>query len=200
MFIDRKAGLEPIVPNVWRISNQRAWGEEINCYLIQDDNKIILIDSPNHNPETVALVKSFGLSCEIYLTHAPASGDGHLWQKHEGIPMILHDEDLGNKWLKGEPVRTFSGDLDVTSHIKALHMPGHSPGHVMYIDTREDGSLFSGDALLKVDGEWRYELDEGAKERLGRVSYARVLPLHYTLGIAPLDGSACDREKSLFQA
>lgn len=98
--------------------------------------------------------------------------------------MFLHEKDLGNQWLRGTPSAVFSQDFSISSHLCAVHMPGHSPGHVMYLDTRDGGTIFSGDAILFKDGKEHKELVDSAVEKLKGLVYRRVLPLHHELKLS----------------
>lgn len=173
--------LESITPSIWRFQGQTYWGESVNCYLIEDDNRLLIIDSPNYNKTIVELVKSFNKPIEIFLTHAAASGDGHLWQEKENIKMSINSLDINNRWMRGRPAKVFTKDLQLSTHVLALHTPAHSPGHTMYYDNRDGGSLFSGDGILLHRGSWNFDLTSESIIRLQGLQFTRLLPNHYDL-------------------
>jgi glyoxylase-like metal-dependent hydrolase (beta-lactamase superfamily II) len=173
--------LEPLTAHVWHFAGQSYWGEEVHTYLVEDGGRLFVIDAPNHKSPAAGWLGTQTPPADIYLTHAAASGDAALWQRHAHLRVALNALDLDSRWLRCRPDLLLEGDRQLTPHLRALHAPGHSPGHTMYYDDRDGGSLFSGDALLRQRGRWEIELVPEARGKLAGLPFARLLPNHYDL-------------------
>lgn len=103
-------------------------------------------------------------------------GDFHLnaytvWQGHAGI---VGDGDIMN--LGGR-------------HIRVLHTPGHSPGHMCFFDLEREW-LYCGDLIYKGVLYCDYPSTDPqayllSVQRLQKLALQRLLPAHYTIEVGP---------------
>ena len=94
--------------------------------------------------------------------------------------------------FQGSPARLL-GDGDVIDlggrRIEAVHTPGHSPGHLCYYE-RERGYLFTGDLVYEGTLYASYPSTDpeaylASVEKISALPVGRVLPAHFSLGVAP---------------
>lgn len=149
----------------------------VNCYLIEEDNEITLIDAafPFSAKKIINTAKQIGKPItKIVLTHAHDDHVGALDQLKELLPNVtvyISERDslllAGNKSLnneeKGFPIRggvpknvktradLFVNDGDQIGSILAISTPGHTPGSMSFIDIRTK-SLIAGDAFQTQGG------------------------------------------------
>ena len=74
-------------------------------------------------------------------------------------------------------------------HLKALHTPGHSPGHMCFFE-RERGWLFTGDlaykdTLLAYYPSTDPEAYLASLEKVAALPVKRVFPAHHSLDMEP---------------
>jgi glyoxylase-like metal-dependent hydrolase (beta-lactamase superfamily II) len=141
---------------------------EENCWILHDpaSGAVVVVD-PGAEPERIAqrVEAAGGRLAAIWLTHAHfdhIGGVEGLRRRWPGVPVYLHplDQpvyDFGSRaaaaWSipfeqPGPPDRILSeGDaLAVGTHrFTVWHVPGHSPGHVAFID---DERMLGGDVLF----------------------------------------------------
>jgi glyoxylase-like metal-dependent hydrolase (beta-lactamase superfamily II) len=172
-----RTGLRAITPGIWLIQGQKMWGEPYNPYAIARNGAVYLIDCPQFADDLLRELSKLGKVTGIYLTHAATSGPCRAWQAGN-IPVWLNALDGDDQWLEIKPDHWFDDDADIAPGLRAIHMPGHSKGHTMFLHEANGGSLFSGDAILLVSQQVRLEIDERAQRRLRRLSFDCVLPYH----------------------
>jgi glyoxylase-like metal-dependent hydrolase (beta-lactamase superfamily II) len=148
----------------------------INCYLVPEDDGFTLIDTSWPRSQAQAIMREankLGLPIvRIVPTHAHIDHVGSLDALHDAlpdIPVAISERDA----------RLLSGDLsldpsepqgkqpggyacktkptlllhegDRIGSLEVVATPGHSPGHVAFLDTR-DRSLIPGDAFQTLGG------------------------------------------------
>ncbi len=158
----------------------------VNCYLVREgDRSFTVIDTgvPGTHSDLLIAAKELGGSITgIVLTHAHSDHTGSLRSLRKSLPKVQvlvprREERL----LRGDfsldpgeansalpimffapirnlPVDTFEPGETIGS-LEAIATPGHTPGHVSFLDSR-DGTLISGDAFqvkggLSVSGVFR---------------------------------------------
>jgi glyoxylase-like metal-dependent hydrolase (beta-lactamase superfamily II) len=149
----------------------------VNCYLVEEDDGLSLIDTmiPGSAKGIIASAEQHGKPIvRIVLTHAHQDHIGSVDALHEALPeaeVIIGARDArllkkdktpdpgepadakyrgGYPGAKTEPTRTVAPG-DRIGSLEVIAAPGHTPGHVAYLDTR-DTTLFCGDAYTTVGG------------------------------------------------
>jgi glyoxylase-like metal-dependent hydrolase (beta-lactamase superfamily II) len=147
----------------------------VNAYLVQEDDGLTLIDTmlPRSAKPALAAARKLGQDIvRIALTHAHQDHVGSLDALHEQLPdaeVLISARDA--RFLRGEKkllpgeegklrgaypaVKTRpTGEIADGQHVGSLQVvasPGHTPGHVAFLDTR-DGTLYCGDAYSTLGG------------------------------------------------
>lgn len=155
----------------------------INAYLVRENDGFTLIDTQFSNaPKILAAAQNLGAPIKrILLTHAHSDHVGSLDALHAALPdaeVMISKRDA--RFLTGdmsldadEPQTKLRGGYvtvstkptrllmpgDRVGSLEVVASPGHTPGHVAFLDTR-DRSLIAGDAMqsqggLAVAGELR---------------------------------------------
>ena len=183
---------------------------QTNCYFaINDETKELIIIDPGYSPKQLAeRVRQEGCTpVAILLTHGHfdhATGAADL-AKEFSIPVYayeteketLENEEMNLCHMTGEH-HVFHADiylkdeqeLDLAGfHIRVLHTPGHSPGHMCFWEP-ERGYLFTGDLVYK-DVLFAYypstdpEAYLDSLEKVAALPVKQVFPAHHSLEIEP---------------
>jgi glyoxylase-like metal-dependent hydrolase (beta-lactamase superfamily II) len=144
----------------------------MNAYLVREDDGLTLVDTTmNAADDLIAAAQQAGAPIRrIALTHGHGDHVGSLDALREKlgseVPVLMPEIDA--RILAGEPVE-FSGKKrgswpqvntkpdvllrpgDRIGSLEVVASPGHTPGHVALLDTR-DGTLIAGDAFHSVGG------------------------------------------------
>lgn len=147
----------------------------INAYLVEEVDGFTLVDTgmPGSAPALLRAAERLGRPIRrVILTHAHGDHTGSLDALHAalpGVPLLISGRDArllrGDRQLDpGEPQARLRGDLrpsrvpvqplgdgDTTGNLRAIATPGHTPGHLALLDTR-DSTLICGDAYHTVGG------------------------------------------------
>ena len=143
----------------------------MNCYLVQEDDGLTLVDSTMSSPadDVAELVKHLRKELRrVALTHAHGDhvgGVAGIRQRFPGVEVSIAERDApilaGDKTLRpGESQTEVKGYFvkvdwkpdrmlkpgDRVGSLEVIASPGHTPGHVAFLDTR-DRSLIAGDAF-----------------------------------------------------
>ncbi|HYZ28156.1 MAG TPA: MBL fold metallo-hydrolase [Thermoleophilaceae bacterium] len=160
------------MPDVTRISRFGF----VNAYLVDEEDGFTLVDTMLPRSADVVLAKAGELGrpiVRIALTHAHGDHIGSLDELARRIPgaevsISARDARLlaGDKTLEpGEPVDKLRGSYprvktqpgrllapgDRVGSLEVIASPGHTPGHVAFLDTR-DRTLYCGDAYSTLGG------------------------------------------------
>jgi glyoxylase-like metal-dependent hydrolase (beta-lactamase superfamily II) len=147
-----------------------------NCYLVEDEDGITVIDTGLPGTAKAVLAAAAdgrGEIRRIALTHAHGDHVGSLADLHRKLPdaeVMISARDArflrGDKSLDpGEPQAKLKGSYpkvdveptrllepgDRVGSLEVVASPGHTPGHVAYLDTR-DRTLIAGDAYQTLGG------------------------------------------------
>jgi glyoxylase-like metal-dependent hydrolase (beta-lactamase superfamily II) len=196
----------------------------VNAYLVVEDDGLTLIDTGL--PGTARRIRDRARSLDlpivrVALTHAHTDHVGSLDALAAALPdaeVIISAREArlleGNKQLQhGEPRDRIRGGFpgattrptrtvnegDRIGSLRVLATPGHTPGHVAFIDTR-DGTLYAGDVFVNKGGlstsavvRWRFPMAGLAtwSRQLELDSARRLCDLHPTR-LAPGHGPVLD--------
>ncbi len=169
----------------------------VNAYLVREEDGLTLVDTTvkASAKEILAAAEQLGSPIRrIILTHAHADHSGSLQALIEALPdaeygvsarearflageRTLDNGESGKKLKGGFITIEAKPDLlvaegDRIGSLEAISTPGHSPGHLSFIDVR-DRSLIAGDVFTTIAGVR---------------STSRINPLFPFAGMATTDG------------
>ncbi|MGH2861444.1 MAG: MBL fold metallo-hydrolase [Solirubrobacteraceae bacterium] len=144
----------------------------MNAYLVREDDGFTLVDTTmNAADALIAAAQQLGAPIRrIALTHGHGDHVGSLdalrGKLGAEVPVLMPEIDA--RILAGEPVEfsdkkrgswpkvktkpdVLLGPGDRVGSLEVVPSPGHTPGHVAFLDTR-DRSLIAGDAFHSVGG------------------------------------------------
>jgi glyoxylase-like metal-dependent hydrolase (beta-lactamase superfamily II) len=198
----------------------------VNEYLVAEDDGLTLIDTGLGGTHRLILARARDLGMpikRITLTHAHRDHRGSLDALAAALPGVevivsereapllagdtqSRDSEPGGQLRGGfgsmatRPTRLVR-DGDAVGSLRVIATPGHTPGHLAFLDTR-DGTLYAGDAYTTVRGvatsavvPWRYpmagmatwnrDLDLASARRLRDVAPDRLAAGHGPVISAP---------------
>ena len=192
-----------LADGVYKVDGVRA----ANVYLVATDDGLLLVDTgmPGNATLSVAFMESVGRLAadrrDIVLTHCDIDHIGSVAALKEltGAKVAIHE--LDGPILAGEQrpqkgglamaafhrllrPRTVAPDLllkngDTIGGLQVIHVPGHTAGSIVL--RREDGVVFSGDALLSdKHGQVRWPAPRLALDRVQALASAeriKALPM-----------------------
>jgi glyoxylase-like metal-dependent hydrolase (beta-lactamase superfamily II) len=204
----------------------------VNAYLVEEEDGLTLVDTTTKGGHRKILAAAAELDApivRILLTHAHDDHVGALDALALALPnadVLMSERDArllaGDRsldadepatklrgGLKGQKTRptAFVADGDHVGSLRVVAAPGHTPGHLAFLDER-DGTLLCGDAFTTVGGvetsarvHWRFPLSTAATwhrptelasaRALRALDPARLAPGHGRIVDAP--GAAMDR-------
>src|SRR5947209_8981048 len=167
----------PVTENLVQLTRVRF----VNAYLVREDDGFTLVDTTIRGAADglVAAARAAGGSiARIALTHGHGDHVGSLdalkQQLGDGVPVMMPELDArihaGEHVVEGKlpgswPKLQTRPDVllkpgDRVGSLEVIASPGHTPGHVSFLDTR-DRSLIAGDVFtsyggLKVSDAWSF--------------------------------------------
>ncbi|HWG90638.1 MAG TPA: MBL fold metallo-hydrolase, partial [Candidatus Thermoplasmatota archaeon] len=174
-----------------------------NCYFVVGQKDVVIIDPAAETQEGIAVLDYHlaGLAKEgkkvtaILLTHHHSDHVGAVrWLKDRtGAPVMAHSETaerlpkgLVDDWMEdGDTVKLGKyGPTGAAWTLKAIHTPGHAPGHLAFLDSRWNavigGDLVSAVSTILIDpdddGDMGAYLD--SLERILELDPPILLPSH----------------------
>lgn len=184
---------------------------DVNCYILWDETKeAVLIDAAvlfdEEKEELKNFISSNGLTIKYHLNthlHFDHIFGNPFVEKEFGVKSLSNDKDwpwaetiaervarFGLRYTEKIPAigRVLSDGDEIkfgNSTIKAIHVPGHSPGSLAYY-VESENILFSGDALFQgsigrtdfADSDYATLIDSIKSKLLALPDATRVFPGH----------------------
>jgi glyoxylase-like metal-dependent hydrolase (beta-lactamase superfamily II) len=148
----------------------------VNAYLIQEDDGLTVVDTmlPGSAKTILGAAARLGAPIKrIALTHAHGDHIGSLdalAKELPGVEVLISERDArflskdmsldpgepqsklrgGYPGAETRPTRTLNHG-DTVGSLEVIAAPGHTPGHVAFLD-RRDGTLLAGDAYTTLGG------------------------------------------------
>lgn len=210
----------------------------VNCYLVREGEGLTLVDAMIGGSAKVIMAAATALGAPIVriaLTHAHGDHIGSLDQLHRLLPdaeVLISSRDArllrkdisldpnepqtklrgGIPGAETTPTRTIE-DGGMIGSLRAIATPGHTPGHLAFLDTR-DQTLLCGDVFSTLGGmatsartNWKFPLPasatwdkatelESAKKLLA-LAPARLAPGHGKIVQAPQRAMAAAIDRGL---
>jgi len=207
----------------------------VNCFLVKEEDGLTLVDTGLAGSTVGILRAASALDstiCRIVLTHAHIDHVGSVDALLRELPaseffvgkresrlltgdFTLDAGENGKKLLGFPAVKSrpnhYLNDGDRVGSLLAISSPGHTPGHMAYLDVR-DGSLLAGDAFTTQTGvvaagvlklyfpfprifSWNRELAAESARKLRNVKPTRLAVGHGKTIESPL--AAMDRAVEL---
>ena len=175
--------MRQIIDGVWEVSLG-----EVAAHLVAVDGGLVMVDTglPRRADRLAAAIRATGHDLSdvrsILMTHRHPDHTGSLAElkRRSGAEIVAHRADvpvitgvqplplhglmmrLTAPLMKADPAsvdRALEGDGPTgVPGVRAIHTPGHSPGHLSYLLERNGGVLFAGDAAGAMFGRVRKPL------------------------------------------
>jgi glyoxylase-like metal-dependent hydrolase (beta-lactamase superfamily II) len=122
-----------------------------NAYIVADTSskEAVIVDMPAESANVLTAVEEGGYRVKaILLTHGHQDhwADYKLVKETAQAPVLAHADEVGIPADKIDQRLADGQEISVGPFVlKAIHTPGHTPGHACYLI---DQYLFSGDALF----------------------------------------------------
>ncbi len=176
----------------FRFPMQTFYGRSVGSYLIEDDERVILVDGPQTLTDANEdFILSFDKPITVFLTHGPTAGAADTLRKKHGAEVILHRADSENGWLACAPTRFLEHDEELSRNLRIIHTPGHTPGSCCLLDVRTQ-SLFSGDHFQGENRDNVFDFrtsQESPRDfteqlhslrKIANLEFRSVYPFHYS--------------------
>lgn len=176
----------------FRFPSQTFYGHFVGSYLIEDDERVVLVDGPQTLTDANEdFILSFDKPISVFLTHGPTGGAAASLRDKHGAEVILHRADSDNRWLSCTPTRLLEQDEDLSRNLKIIHTPGHTPGSCCLLDVRSQ-SLFTGDHFQGENKDSVFDFrrsQESARDfsaqlcslrKIADLKFRSAYPFHYS--------------------
>jgi hydroxyacylglutathione hydrolase len=155
-----------------------------NCYLVEHDGTVALIDPAEDSERLHAFVGNRRVDV-VLNTHGHFDHTGGIWA-YPDAPVRIHKADLmflEQSFPDHPPVGASLEEGETVAGLRVLHTPGHSPGSVVFL---ADGVLICGD-LLFAGSIGRTDLPGGSMNVMGE-SLRRICDLPGDYAVYPGHG------------
>lgn len=184
--------IKPLNHKISLIENQLFYGEKVGVYVIEEQDKIIVVDLPTYSKNIEDHLLSFKKPLICFLSHGSCGiPDGTKWQKQVGLTVYVHELDKNDDWIMMAPDVLYKDPPTIAPGIELIFTPGHTPGSICLLE-KETKSLFTGDTFggnkdgtvwdfFKGSGMGDLEQRFESCKMLLKYDFEHVLPFHYDM-------------------
>ena len=154
---------EQIAPGIWRLplpSTTLPPYDHTNSYLVDSGGAGVLIDAGSDDPEVLGglydTLDTLGVSLTTLLlthTHPDHCAGVKAVQKRYDVPVLVHPLEQPRLDFPTQPLHDDENVTVGTRELRALHTPGHSPGHLSFFLPHTRAALV-GDLLAAQGSTW----------------------------------------------
>lgn len=180
----------------------------VNCYIISDGGKALIVDPGGHAGEIKKFLDKNGMVPQAIInTHGHFDHIGGVAElkEHYKIPFVLHKDDeflvsrgsetsamFGFEAMKNPAVDRYLSDGETISleglDIEVLHTPGHSPGGVCFF-VKNLQTVITGDTLF-LESIGRSDFPYGSPDTLIDSIMQKLMTLDDAVKVCPGHGPA----------
>ncbi|MEO3434510.1 MBL fold metallo-hydrolase [Inquilinus sp. CAU 1745] len=178
--------LDPITTNLFASAPQElsfAPDEVVRSFLICSDDGNLLLNASEGALRSASAIDRLGGAGALWLGHWHEGITGaQAIADRLGTPVIIHEADREEAEKKVAIAQTFDDARQIRPDLRAIPIPGHTPGSTAYLWHGPDARcLFTADSLLVKDGELRGVLLESSDRRAFLESLSRLRDIEFEL-------------------
>jgi glyoxylase-like metal-dependent hydrolase (beta-lactamase superfamily II) len=179
-------GFHSLAEGVFASSPQElgfAPGMSVRSFLVRGENGNLLINASEGVLEDAAEIDRLGGATALWLGHGHEALTGaQAIADRFGVPVVVHEADREEAAAKVRVSQTFDGDREIADRLRAIPIPGHTPGSTAYLWRGSDARcLFTADSLYLKNGDLRGGLLAGSDRGAFLESLARLRDVEFDL-------------------
>jgi glyoxylase-like metal-dependent hydrolase (beta-lactamase superfamily II) len=157
------------------------WKIDFNSYALQSAKGVVFVDPIKPTASLLKNLEALGEPAGIYLTNAHHDRAAHWFRKRYQIQIYAHEKAQADCDTKID-VPVLDGEK-LPGGLKAIHLPGATPGGVAFYSKMNGGTLMLGDSILNHREKGLMLLPDQYCEdgRLAKQSLNKVLDLRFKI-------------------
>ena len=178
--------LDPVTTDLFASAPQElgfAPGLVVRSFLVRSEAGNLLLNASEGVLRNAEAIDGLGGVDALWLGHWHEGITGAQAIAHRlGTPVIVHEADRAEAEKKVAIAETFDGVRQIGRDLRAIPIPGHTPGSVAYLwHGPEARCLFTADSLYVKDGELRGGLLESSDRRAFLASLSLLRGIEFDL-------------------